>query len=405
MSWSVTSVRERNGFRPLHHLIKFGVNDMADRAELRRANKHEVYMMLLRQGKMPVQKISVLTGISIPTVTQHLNSLIEEGAVRILEERQTTGGRMAREYQCITDAKYAMGIDITQNHLTIAVLDLAGEVVGILNRIQFNFEDKPECYKEIVARARKLLIENSIASDKILGVGLSLPCIVDYEANRVVYSKVVDVPADISERFKKATPYEITVFNDANSAGYAEMYFRNGQEDTYSGRNLFYLMLSNSVGGASLYDGKIILGDDCRSAEIGHTKLVPKGKKCYCGQRGCVNAYCNAKNLADHTDGNLEEFFKRMEQGDAQLKKAFNDYLDYLAITVVNLRMVYDCDIILGGYVGGQMEAHMDELKKKVKKLDPYDESPDFLKPCVIKREASAVGAALSFISDYIDNI
>lgn len=379
---------------------------MADRAELRKANRHEVYMLLLRQGKMPIQKISVSAGMSIPTVTQHLNSLIEEGAVRVLEERQTTGGRMAREYQCVSGAKYAMGIDITQNHLTIAVLDLSGEIVGIVNREQFNFTDDPKCYKDILAKGRKLLIENNIASDRILGVGLSLPCIVDYETNRVIYSKIVDVPENVCERFQACSQYDIRVFNDANSAGYAEMYFRNSQDDAYSGRNLFYLMLSNSVGGASLYNGKIILGDDCRSAEIGHAKIVPvKGKKCYCGQRGCVNAYCNARVLADQTEGNLAEFFRRVENGDEALTKIFSEYLDYLAIVVVNIRMIYDCDIVLGGYVGGMMENHMNELKKRIKKLNPYDEKTDFVKPCIIKREASAVGAALNFIGKYIENI
>ncbi len=379
---------------------------MADRAELRKANRHEVYMLLLRQGKMPIQKISVLAGMSIPTVTQHLNSLIEEGAVRVLEERQTTGGRMAREYQCVSEAKYAMGIDITQNHLTIAVLDLSGEIVGIINREQFNFTDDPKCYKDILAKGRKLLIDNNISSDRILGVGLSLPCIVDYETNRVVYSKIVEVPENVCERFQELSQYDIRVFNDANSAGYAEMYFRNSQDDAYSGRNLFYLMLSNSVGGASLYNGKIILGDDCRSAEIGHAKIVPvKGKKCYCGQRGCVNAYCNARVLADQTEGNLTEFFRRVENGDEALTKIFSEYLDYLAIVVVNIRMIYDCDIVLGGYVGGMMENYMIELKKRIKKLNPYDEKTDFVKPCIIKREASAVGAALNFIGKYIENI
>lgn len=312
---------------------------------------------------------------------------------------------MAREYECITNAKYAMGIDITQNHLTIAVVDLAGEVAGIINRVQFNFEDKPECYKDILARGRKLLIENNISSDKILGVGISLPCIVDYSSNRVIYSKVVDVPENVCDKFQELSPYGMRVFNDANSAGYAEMYFRNGQKEQYFGRNLFYLMLSNSVGGACLYNGNIILGDDCRSAEIGHARIVPKGKKCFCGQKGCVNAYCNAKNLSDQTNGSLEEFFNCLDAGDEKMKKCFDEYLEYLAITIVNLRMIHDCDIILGGYIGGMMEGHMDELKNKVKKLDPYDTNVDYVKPCLIKREASAVGAALNFIGQYIETI
>ena len=54
-------------------------------------------------------------------------------------------------------------------------------------------------------------------------------------------------------------------------------------------------------------------------------------------------------------------------------KDELNEYLEYLAVTVTNLRMAYDCDIILGGYVGGYLEKYMAELSKRVIKYNGFE--------------------------------
>ena len=79
-----------------------------------------------------------------------------------------------------------------------------------------------------------------------------------------------------------------------------------------------------------------------------------------------MDAYCSAQVLAAKADDNLEQFFERLDRGDEDLQQVWDEYLEYLAVTVTNLRMAYDCDIILGGYVGGYLEKYMAELSKSV---------------------------------------
>jgi predicted NBD/HSP70 family sugar kinase len=191
----------------------------------------------------------------------------------------------------------------------------------------------------------------------------------------------------------------VEIFNDANSGGFAETW-KSEQENM-----VFYLMLSNSVGGAIIDRDEIYLGDNFRSSEIGHLKIVPDGAPCYCGQKGCVNAYCSAQLLSDRTDGNLEQFFAKVDEGDPECVQALDTYLDYLAVTVINLRMMLDCGIILGGYVGAYMDRCVEKLRERITKLNPYETDSGFVQPCHYKTEASAVGAGLPFIKKFMMEI
>jgi len=82
-----------------------------------------------------------------------------------------------------------------------------------------------------------------------------------------------------------------------------------------------------------------------------------------------------------------------------------NTYVDHLAIAIHNVRMLFDCDIILGGYVGSYSHLFLDDLKKKLAETDLFEREVDYITGCYYHTEAAAVGAALMFTSQFIDNI
>ena len=189
------------------------------------------------------------------------------------------------------------------------------------------------------------------------------------------------------------------MYNDAHAAGYGEAHIGTAIWDS------FYISLNNSVGGAILIDGKVYSGERGKSGEIGHMTLEPDGGECFCGQRGCLDVYCNATVLAETTDGDLKSFFERLEAGDEKCRAVWDKYLSYLAQGINNIRMLFDCKIILGGYVGAYMEPYIEQLKRLVIERNPFESEIDYLRVCKVKREASAIGAALPYIQKIVDNI
>ena len=197
---------------------------------------------------------------------------------------------------------------------------------------------------------------------------------------------------NISQMFSFPVLYE----NDANSAAWAEM--RNTSKDAV------YLSLSNTVGGAIFLNGRIYEGNAYRSAEFGHMLLKINGRHCYCGRVGCVDAYCSAKLLSDAAGGNLTRFFQELDEKNKKFLHIWDEYLEDLALTVNNLRNIFDSDVILGGYVGGFIEKYMGDLRKRVLNYSMFDQDVTYLKGCQVKQEASAAGIAMKFIDYYIES-
>ena len=182
--------------------------------------------------------------------------------------------------------------------------------------------------------------------------------------------------------------------NDANAAMMAE--------DLNIHKNAIYLSLNQTLGGAFCIDGKLFPGENQKAGEFGHMILVPGGRKCYCGKSGCADAYCAASALIDENTESVEQFMQQIRSGAEEAKAKWEEYLDYLAILISNLRMAYDMDIILGGEMGGYLIDYMVPLGEKVIQYNGFDHDLRYLKNCSYKKEASAVGAAKHFLQEFI---
>ena len=86
-------------------------------------------------------------------------------------------------------------------------------------------------------------------------------------------------------------------------------------------------------------------------------------------------------------------------------RPAISRYLHDLVLLVHNLRMCFDCDIVLGGYVGSYMQDFIGELAALVSERDPFESGGRYVKCCSLKLESSAVGAALHFVDNFVKTI
>ena len=382
----VETAKEREGKAPLSDK-KYTTRDFGN-----------IYRMIYQKKQSSRQQIAEQLGISLPTVTQNLKLLNESGLICKGGVFQSTGGRKANSFQFVPDARYALGIDITQNHLSIVLINLNLDLMDS-RRMRRAFEDTGSYYQSLAAEVEAFLKERDLDMEKLLGVGISLPAIIEEDQKTISYATVIQISGSIYEHIRTYLPYPFLLFNDASSAGLAESWLLK------SSNLIVYLLLSNSVGGSLTIEGKIFKGVNARASEFGHMCIVPHGKRCYCGCYGCLDAYCSAKNLSDFTDGNLEAFFDKLSSGNLGYRRIFDEYMDELAVAVNNLRMCYDCDVILGGTVGSHMAEYIKQFRRKAAALNPFETSGDYIKSCHYRTEASAVGAAAHYIHQFIESL
>lgn len=370
----------------------------ANSIEVKKINRNAVYKFLIKHEPISIQEITYTLKMSLPTVTQNLKELQERDLIIETGLFESTGGRKAKAIAYNSVAKYAIGLDITRNHVGIVLIDLSGKVIKNL-RMQYPFVNSKEYFERVGNFVKDFIDDCKIESSKILVVGIALPAILSADKQTVNYATVIDFNGGSVKSFSEFIPYPCILSNDANAAGFAELW------DEGNIQNVVYLSLNNSVGGSIIIDKNIYSGQNQRSGEFGHMTIVPNGRTCYCGQKGCVDAYCSAKILSDSTNGNIAEFFRLLRLNSKTQKALWEEYVTHLAVTINNLRMLYDCNVILGGYAGAYMDEYIEYLRELVSRRNTFEVDGKYLHVCKYKLEATAVGAALQHVVSFINNV
>lgn len=373
-------------------------NKKSTNMEVRKNNRINIFQYIRRHEITSNPDIAYELKISLPTVTQNTKELIERGLVKEAGKLKSTGGKRATALSVVSDFRLAVGLDITGNHISFVLADLKGELLGY-DRIFKPYEHTDDYYQTVNALLEQFIEKNHVKPERILGIGISIPGIVDVEKEEITYSHVLKLEAVPFAFIRSFFSFPCYFLNDANAGAYAEGIH------TEAADRFFYLSLSTTVGGAIFDKGELVQGREFRCGEVGHMAIAVEGDTCYCGKKGCLDVYCSARRLADMADGNLGMFFSRLEQGEDAFVKAWEVYTSYLALALDNICMVLDCEIILGGYVGGYMENRLEDVRKKVAERYIFGKKGTLLRACTYKFEAAALGAALSVIEDFVEQI
>ena len=364
----------------------------------KQSNRNRIYQLVYQKGGISRPDIAAQLGISLPTAIQNVKNLQQEGLLREGEMLDSTGGRKAVSVICEKNARFAIGVDITRTHISAVLINLATEIIES-TRVEITYENTPAYYQEIIRHINQLVTISGSNPAKILGVGFSVPGVLARDGQMIIYSHVLEVSALPCSTISRGLPYSAVLCNDANAAGFAELWKHKYRTDA------IFLSLSNTVGGAILLHNELYLGENQRGGEFGHMTLVREGLPCYCGRKGCVDAYCSALTLSKHTGGNLGLFFERLTDGDSELGAVWEQYKSYLATAINNLIVSFDCSLILGGYLGEYLEPYIDELRTLVAERTTFIGNEDYITACSYKKEAAAVGAALLYIKPFIKGL
>ena len=129
------------------------------------------------------------------------------------------------------------------------------------------------------------------------------------------------------------------------------------------------------------------------------------GRPCACGKRGCLEAYCSAQRLSDDLGITLKDFFDGLEKGNKEYEQLWEDFLQHLSIGIHNIRMVLDCEIVLGGYLTEFLEPRLPELRAALAEADPFDSECNYVRISRYSKYSSMLGAALYYIRDFLNRI
>lgn len=209
----------------------------------------------------------------------------------------------------------------------------------------------------------------------IEGIGIGSAGRIDFNTGKVIYATDnlpgwtgINLREIISQKYRTKTIVE----NDVNAAIVGENWL--GSAKNY--RDILMIALGTGVGGAIILDGKLIRGSHFSAAEIGHTILYPDGKRCNCGQNGCVEQYISGtaiyKRYNEIAGYNLtnsaKDVFDLYMKNDKISELVVDEFVKSLSLLIFNIRNFIDPEIIiLGGGVTNSKDLWWEYLKSQIK--------------------------------------
>lgn len=248
---------------------------------LRKMTVRRILEVLHSNGPASRAELTRHTGISAPTVSKAVATLIDSG---LLEEGETPArvmGRPARLVRLATDRTQVIGVvlDSLQCEVVVAGLD------GSIHADQSVRIKTPSSYEHLLDEIA-LAIESLRTGDLVtLGIGLSIPGLVNATTREAVLSPNLPItnghfPArDLADRFD----CETVGLQETHSLCLAERLRESGPLDEFA-----MLDATTGLGLGMMTAGKLLLGHSGLAGELGHITIDPAGRQCGCGNHGCL---------------------------------------------------------------------------------------------------------------------
>jgi glucokinase len=191
-----------------------------------------------------------------------------------------------------------------------------------------------------------------------------------------------------------ATGVPAFLINDARAFGLAELRLGAGR----GASSMVGLTLGTGIGGVVAIDGRVHQGHDGTAGEIGHQTIEPDGPWCGCGNRGCLEAYARADQIAAACGtATAEDAVRAASDGDERARHGLADVGRYLGIGIANMITVLAPDmVVLGGGVAAAGEILFAPIRAEVArrvKTTAVDEVA--IVPAQLGTWAGAIGAAV----------
>ena len=367
--------------------------------DVKKLNKNRIFRLIYNSDKISRQEIADQLGLSLPTVNQNLKMLMEDGLIEYVGNFTSTGGRRAQAITIDNNARKAISVNIKADYINVDVVGLKGQIIYSM-AVKAHFSKSSAYIEKLKDAVRHAVDYVGADADDILGVGITVPGILDDEKQILISAPPLKAKNYDFTKLISAIDYPVVVMNDARAEAYADHWFNGKSED-----EKIYIMLGEGVGGAYINASAIRNGVHNRGGEFGHMVIHPEGKQCLCGKKGCFEAYVSEKVLSSELDMTLDNFFELAAQGNKNNSNVLDEYMDNLALGINNIYTMMDCDIVLGGTVAPYLKQYENSIKERLVNDYSFDTDADYLRISDGGGRKSGLGAALSFVARFIDGV
>jgi glucokinase len=308
-----------------------------------------------------------------------------------------------------------VGLDLGGTNVRWALVTLTGEILARWERATATMPDQETLINTLAEDLAGIGREARARSADIRAVGLGVPGQVLPEEGTVVFSP--NVPAlnacPLLAALKPLAPWPFFLENDANLFALGEHWLGAGVGHP----QMLGITLGTGVGGGLILNGRLWSGTAGTAGEIGHMTVEPEGRRCHCGNRGCLETMASAfwtvvwvkEQLAQGASSWLREFWEKdpegisgetlvvaAGQGDPLARRAFERVGRNLGLAIANaVHLLGLSRVVIGGRFARAWELFKPTLQEELqRRLTLFPPAALSVVPAQLGDDAGLLGAA-----------
>lgn len=321
-------------------------------AHLKDMNRKTVYKLISSVGEISKAEISRQTGISSPTVIKIVNFLIENGFMTEAGEGDSALGRKPQILKFNPDAAFSIGVQLEGDFLRLGIVNLEGKI-KILKQMHVTPDLDQIITKELNSHIEDIINESNIPKNKILGVGIGIPGVLDADKYIIEFAPLIGINAvrkcsDIFDNFSKTVNLPVIIENDVNAAAIGEYVTRKLTPE----QDLIYISLGTGLGAGIILNGKLRRGKRNLSGEIGYM-VFDKNFETSKTKAGWMESLINLQALSEKWNFYPSTGIESISADELVL---MTDHVAYnLALCIANFSMQIDVDLVVIGGITAEI--------------------------------------------------
>ena len=252
-------------------------------------------------------------------------------------------------------------------------------------------------YQRMGSAINDFAAETEKAHGPVLGVSFAIPGAISADGAVITFNDSTGATGVTIGTVAQSVRYPRQLIREAAAIAMTETLHDTAISDAIC------LYLNRRPSGALIMNGRLHRGPNLCDGAIEHMTLVPGGKPCHCGRRGCMAAYCSPENLPEDYES-IPGFFSVLEQGETHHRERMNDWLDHVALAIANVRCVICADVVIGGEAALYLDHdNIADLQRRVTALSVFGTDHLTLRLSRSDENSGAIGAAMQFTDPYMD--
>ena len=369
-------------------------------------NNRALILDAIRRHPISRADISRQVGLSKSAVTMLIAEMMEEGLLLEAGPAEKDGqlGRTSILVDLVPSYAFAVGVTLHRRRIGVCATDLKANCLFQVRESVGSFAEPDEAVEWITRTVWEEMEKNGLSFSDCIGIGISSPGPLDYRSGVILEPPGLPLFRHYPVKAKLAEKFDCPIYleNNAVALAHLDFYRRGGPKD-----NRLFVVAADGIGSAMLMNGRVFRGSRGFAGELGHISIDPEGKRCGCGNRGCLEQYVTLLALKERFGfTEYETVADKAAEGEESAREVISYLVNRLGTALVNSVNMYDLDtVVLYGEYAYRAERLAEHLQAYIREHAVVCRAHEVaVTPSVLSPEDKDLASAISALNGFFKN-